>query len=168
MVETVSNNNSICKCCKESILQADEFCASCGFPLKGTEEEQGKYIGQYILGTHNISEDENQINKSRKGLLIVAGLLVVGGFWSAKSGGEVAAINLVGNIILAIVFAFITLWSEKNPFAAFITTLLLFLSLQIVAFIINPSSLVSGILLKVVIIALLVNGVVSAAKTKSR
>lgn len=42
---TTEQSEITCQCCKEKVNDADGFCQNCGFPLKGTTEEQGKFIG---------------------------------------------------------------------------------------------------------------------------
>jgi hypothetical protein len=104
--DDIANDVLLCRCCKSEVKAEDTFCGECGFPLQGTEEEQGKHIGKYIVGALEKDEGKSAVKKSRNALLVLAGLLVIGGIWVSKSGGEEGAFTLVSNIVMAIVFAF--------------------------------------------------------------
>lgn len=163
---SIDNEDLICKCCETEIAESDDFCSECGFPLKGTEKEQGKHIGKYVVGALDEESGKSGVKKSKNALLIIAGILVASGIWVSKGGGEAGAFIVVTNIVLAVIFAFLAMWSEKNPFSAFLTALILFISLQILFLLADPLSIISGILFKFVIIFFLVNGITSAAKLK--
>lgn len=157
----------LCRCCQEPYKLGDDFCNNCGFPFNGTEKEQGQYIGKFLVGVHNETEGQRNVKRTRNALFIIAGILMVGGLMTSEQGNE-GAIILVGNTVLAFIFLMIAMWSDKSPFNAYLTGLLIFLSAQVIGLIISPASIFSGLILKMIIISFLISGLVGAASSKQK
>lgn len=155
----------LCRCCKEPYKLGDEFCNNCGFPFNGTEKEQGHHIGKYLVKVNTKKDGNASILGIKIALLSIAVLLIFASLRFADMGEEGATV-LVSNIVLAFVLFGIALWSDKSPFNAYLTGLIIFLSLQIITFFISPYSVLGGLILKLVLIGLLIGGLISAANTK--
>lgn len=155
----------LCKCCKEPYTLGDEFCNNCGFPFNGSEKEQGQHIGKFLVGINNETEGQRSVKRTRNALFIIAGLLMVGGLMTSEQGNE-GAIIIVGNTVLAVIFLFIAMWSDKSPFNAYLTGLIIFLAAQVIGLVISPVSIFSGLIFKIIIMAFLISGIGGAASSK--
>jgi hypothetical protein len=163
----------LCRCCKKEVTETDDFCPNCGFPLKGSEAEQGKFIGQYILkdanSMGNVLSDADNAQKGGNTLFVVAGLTVLGGVMAMfKDESGEGIILLITNIIVAAIYAGLGFWSQKNAFAATLVGLIMFVSLMVISAIIDPITIVQGILVKGLVIGYLIRGVIGATKTRNR
>lgn len=121
-----------------------------------------------------IDSERKAVRSARICMSIVAILLfVVAGLgWSALGGGdgETGPLRalLVANGLLGVVFLALVVWAGRNAFAAVLTGLVLYLSLQLAAIAMNPLNLVSGIFLKAIIIAVLVGGIRAGLQQRRR
>lgn len=157
----------ICQCCKYEVGENDSFCNNCGFPLHGTDEEKGKFIGQYLTQKNAKVEIESQVKSARTTLFVVAGLTVLGGLLSTATNNEGdGGIILIASIVIAAIFCGLAFWSNKNPFGALLTGLIMYISLILLSVIEDPMELVRGIIVKVIIISYMIKGVVGASKAR--
>lgn len=156
-----------CKCCKTNVSDVDTFCPSCGFPLKGTPEEQGKFIGRYIMTKEDPFALDKEVKNARTTLGVVTGLMVLSGilYMVIDPAGE-GQLLLMIYLVVAAIFGFLTWWSTKNPFGALLTGLILYISLIILGAVDDPKTIVKGIIFKVLIIGYLAKGVMSASKAR--
>lgn len=69
---------------------------------------------------------------------------------------------LVGNLVLALIMAALWQWSAKKPLPAIATALAMFVVVNFVNFLIDPKTLVQGIIIKVLAIGALGTGLKSA------
>jgi hypothetical protein len=69
---------------------------------------------------------------------------------------------LTTNLVLAAIYLGLALWSKKQAVAAILSGLILFSVIQVVNMIVDPSTIVKGIIVKVAVIIYLIKGVQSA------
>jgi len=70
------------------------------------------------------------------------------------------------NYFLSIVMFVIFVWSKKSPFSAFVTALSIYLGVMVLSAIVDPKTIIQGIIVKVAVIAALINGIKAAIPTK--
>lgn len=164
---TITPKKPTCQCCKFEIGESDSFCNNCGFPLNGTDEEKGKFIGQYLTQKNTKAEVESQVKNARTTLFVVAGLTTLSGLYSlvANKEGD-GGFLLIISLVLAAIFCGLAFWSNKNPFGALLTGLIMYVSLIILGSIDDPMELIRGIIVKVIIISYMIKGVVGASKVR--
>jgi hypothetical protein len=149
-----------CSACFKQINTDDAFCDACGYPLKGTEEEQNQFIAIRNTKEIDLEAAHKKIREAGKGLYWVAGLTLVSGliyFFINKSGPL-----LLVNLILATIFYCLGIWSKSKPLAAIISGLSLYAITIILNAIADPLSILKGIIFKVVIIGLFIKAIKSA------
>jgi uncharacterized membrane protein YvbJ len=121
-------------------------CAFLWFAVKSQEDKMEAEIKQVMSNpamvlNHDIVDNARQnINQAK---LMVGASTVMGG-----------------------IFFFLFFWAKQNPFAASLTALILYVTSMVIAVAMNPETLVQGILIKIIIIAVLVNGVKSGLAYK--
>lgn len=166
------NEEYTCRCCKNKISVNDEFCPNCGFPLKGTETEQGKFIGQYILNNGsqrgNVIETTQNLDTARNILFVVAAFTLLAGVVLAAISdfNDEGVFLLITNLILAALYLALGLWSKKNAFGALLTGFIIYISIIILNAVLDPATIFKGIIFKVLIISYLLKGVISASKQR--
>ncbi len=86
----------------------------------------------------------------------------------ATQRSAVNELRAIAGAILITGFVYIGLffWAKGNPFAANLTALILFVTIQLLAAALNPVTLAQGWLVKILVIAALVNGVKSGLAFK--
>lgn len=164
---TIVPKKPTCQCCKYEVSESDSFCNNCGFPLNGTDEEKGKFIGQYLTQKNTKAEIENQVKSARTTLFVVAGLMVLSGLFSLATDKEGdGGFILIASLVIAAIFCGLAFWSNKNPFGALLTGLIMYISLILLSIIEDPIELVRGVIVKVIIISYMIKGVIGASKVR--
>ncbi|CAM1362024.1 conserved membrane hypothetical protein [Tenacibaculum sediminilitoris] len=149
-----------CSFCKEQIEKDVVFCSNCGHPENGTDKERAQFFAKRAMEkSKNIGAGE-KIKSARNTLFVLCGIMIVYGFiyyFSTKS-----ILDLGVNFFVALIYLALAFWSEKKPFIALLSGLLLYLTLIIISAIIDPTSIVKGILWKFLIISYIGKGLYSA------
>ena len=153
----VIRDKSICYHCKQKDLNTNEmFCPNCGFPQGGTQEEQRKFIMDFRLKNSAIREGKKMITRARNYLFFVAFLNFIS--FAASGAG---AIGYIIGLIIAGIFAGLAFWSINKPFPALLTGLITYVVLTIFFGILEPMSLLAGLIWKIAIIGALVFAIYS-------
>lgn len=154
-----------CSICKTTIEIENIFCSNCGYPERGTDKEKAVYHANKVMKKNKHFDAETKIKSARNTLYIMAGLFLVLSLFYYLNDNDVAV--LVTNIIMAGLYLALGYWSIKKPFAALLLGLLLYLTVVIISAIVEPSSLIKGILWKIIIIFYLGKGIYSALGVKN-
>lgn len=148
---------SVCHHCKRTNLAEDEaFCPNCGFPQRGDESSQRRFLAKFNIDKMQQGEYEAAVNKARNILYIVGGLNLLSGILLMAVNNDMA--NLIAGIIVALAFVGLALWSRTRPFPAILTGFIVYITLLVLGAILNPVSIVSGIIWKIAIISGFVYG----------
>jgi hypothetical protein len=153
-----------CAACFTNVVNDDVYCSNCGYPLKGSAQEQRDFIAKQ----HTINVDIAVVNKRVRAagntLYYLSGIFILSGiinFFISKDDPDVAAI-VIPIFILAILFLVLGEYSKKKPLACIISGLALYAIVQVLSFIDNPANIAHGIIIKIIIIGFLIKGVKSA------
>ncbi len=146
----------ICFYCDTSPLpESAFFCPSCGFPQRGTEAEQRRFILNKKQLDKNVKETEASISIARI-VLFGLGLLSAGvGVWLLNNEDRLGGIT---QLVVAIIYVALGLWAAKKPFPALLTGLIVYLTFLLLSVIINPATLFSGIIIKIAVASSLIYG----------
>ena len=161
---TISPPKERCASCFTEIVTDDVFCTNCGYPLKGTEDEQRKFIGENEVTGIYYKEYYDKVKTAGNSLYYLAGFALLGAvisFFMKQDDPNVLAYTLP-SLILAVLFLVLGGYSRKKPLACIVSGLVLYLIVQILLIIDNPVNIASGIIIKIVIIGYLINGIKSA------
>ena len=157
-----------CRCCKTIVTNNDVFCPNCAYPLQGTDDEQSTFIGQFIARKNEQEEWKRQVSSATTTLIVVAILTIVGGAISAMVNRELGGETIfIISLVLAAIYFFLAWWSKKNPFGAILTGLIIYVSLHLLYAFIDPTSIIKGIIIKVIVISYMIKGIVGAAKVRN-
>jgi len=160
------NKISLCESCYTRVSPEDQFCNSCGYPLKGTEDEKRNFRPSLIDPVLKRRDYENRLQNAANTLYYLTGIFVLSGlilFFETKDQPD-GLTDVILNIILAMIFLALGGYTHKKPLACIVSGLALYIIIQVLNIIIDPVSFASPIILiiKIVIIGYLIKGVRSA------
>src|SRR5258708_11560397 len=150
------NKPHLCDSCFTRVDENDQYCNSCGYPLKGTEEDKIKFKAIPIARVLNRRDYEERLQNAANTLYFLTGLFVLSGIISFfQNKDEADGLSyILPNIILAIVFLVLGGYTHKKPLACIISGFVLYIIIEILNAIGDPQSFASPIslIIKVVII----------------
>lgn len=153
----IMENTTICPVCKTAFNEQPVNCSNCGFPFSGTEKEKSLFIGQQILKKRTVSDTKDKIKRARIILWIIGGMNLLAPF-VAYANSPAQNVFIVAGIILGLIFIGFGFLAYKKPFISILIPLILLVLLHLAAAIADPSTLIKGIVLKVLFIGGLVYG----------
>lgn len=168
MSEEIAINieESACYLCKTSINTSDVYCPECGFPENGTEKEKAQFHARNAMQKNQNIDAAQKIKSARNVLYVMAGIVLVFGFFSFFKDQDVAL--LVTNVILGVIYLLLGSWTSKKPLVAILLGLFLYLTTIVISAIFEPSTIFRGIIFKILIIAYLGKGVYSASSINNK
>jgi hypothetical protein len=135
--------------------------------LQGSEDVITNYAEE--IKQIELEGNERTVKKARNALFWTAGLLLAGEIISSFRGGYDLSPYVIGVIIIEVgTFIALALWTKKKPYTAIITGIIIFIALQLFSAVITGKEegatgifkvLVSGILVKIVILVALFRAV---------
>jgi hypothetical protein len=153
-----------CEHCGAQAIPGRKFCTQCSFPIEGTEQEKISFRLLVSSRKRFLSDAQDKIKNAKTIIYVLAGFLFVMGLISLLAQDDVA--SFVANLVLCLTYLILAAWATKNPFAAILTAFVLYLTLQIVGAIVEPITILSGILWKVIFIGAFIKGIRSAYEAK--
>ena len=153
-----------CPACSNTISVNDVFCQNCGYPLQGEEQEQKNFLLNREIAQIDLDGYHKKIIRARNWFYYLAGLFTVIGlitFFKNKDSEDVLVIA-IPEFILSVCFLVLGSYSIKKPLACIISGLCLYIIVQILNFIADPALIARGIVFKIFVIAMLINGIKSA------
>jgi hypothetical protein len=163
--EEIMTQNQVelkCYCCQSSCKDSDSFCGVCGYPFKGTTEEQKEYSLNYSINKFEKGNVTAKIKEARIILFVLA-------FFTFLMGAIIGVSTknpslLIINFILAIIYASLGSWAKKKAFAAIFVGLLIYISVILLNGILEPSTIISGIVFKIIFTVALVRAAYGSYK----
>lgn len=150
-----------CPACFVAITPDSVFCDGCGYPHKGTDEEQTFFMSERNARALDLEEQDKKISKATSALKWVGGLTAVYGFVLYLMPGLETdkSTILVVNLLLGVIYFCLGIWGQQKPMAAIVTGFSLYVIVQILSAIVEPESMIKGIILKVIIVVIFVKGI---------
>lgn len=162
--EKSSPEPSVCENCSASVVSTQKFCSQCSYPANGSEEEQRNFRLHVSSRKRFLSDAQDKIKSSKIIIFGLAGLFFIVGL--IMGFGSDDFVSMVTNIFLCIVFLILAAWCTHNPFGATLTALIIYGTILVVNAFADPTTILSGIILKVIIITALVKGIRSAQEAQ--
>lgn len=153
-----------CMNCQTVLASDDVFCGKCGFPERGTEEEQRNYRLKIASRKRLLKSANKKVKNGKTVLYVLAGLNVLAGIIEMVRYEDIAA--LVASLVLAVIYLVLAAWSDKQPFAAILTGFIIYITIQLLSVILDPINILSGIVLKIIIITVFIKGIKSAREAQ--
>ncbi len=151
--QIIITDPSVCYYCKSKGLKdTDKYCPNCGFPQRGTQAEMKMFIRDMNLKERLLFDKKNAIRKAQTILYVLAILNPALSFFLYLAVDGASFIIFVSGIIMGLIYFILVLWSKKNPFTAILCGFFFYITMIAINAIIIPSSLFSGIIIKIIII----------------
>ncbi len=163
-VPSINTQETSCTICKTSMDLEDIYCSECGYPEKGTEREIALFHARRAMQKNQNMDAGKKIRSARNILYVMAGIVLVIGFFDFFQSQDMGV--LITNAILGIIYLLLGAWTSKKPLAALLLGLFLYLTTIIISAIFDPSTILRGIILKIIITVYLGVGVYSASSIK--
>ncbi len=153
-----------CENCSAEVNPNQKFCSQCSFPANGTEDEKRSFR-LLVSSRKRFLKDANEKIKSGKTIIyVLAGLYFVFGLFFGLVNDDIA--TMVVYLVCTIIYLILAAWSSKNPFGAILTALIIYVTIHVLAAIVEPASIFSGIILKIIFISAFVKGIRSAQEAQ--
>ena len=165
-MEEITLSGAICSQCSAAITSDSKFCTNCGFPENGNEKEKTVFHANRAIKNNQIKDDKEKVNSARKTLYWMAGISFASGLIYFFMTQDIT--ELIAQAIIAVIYLILAYWSQKKPFAAILSGLLLYLTIIAIMAIGDPLTIFRGVFIKILIIAFLVKGVYSASQIAKR
>jgi len=154
-----------CPYCKKDYSEQADKCPHCGYPISGTKEEQGVFVGRRIMMKGDIDESESSIKRARVILIVLAGLyaFIPVRFAILLKGLDFYQILILCLPLIAIslLFLFCVFLLKKQPVLALWISLILYVLLSIYSII-----KLRGIVLIAIVIGILIKSLIDVNKAK--
>lgn len=154
-----------CPYCKKEYTGQVDKCPHCGYPITGTKEEQGVFVGQRILMKGDIDESKSSIKRARVVLIVLACLYacITVRFAILFKGLDFYQILILcsPSILITILFSVCIFLLKKRPVFSLWMSLILYVLLELYS-IIN----LRGIVLIAIVIAILIKGLYDVKKAE--
>ena len=157
-----------CQCCFVKINAADQFCQACGFPLKGSDEEQKQFFYNRNYQHMEIHSLRKKITSAGTTLYVLAGYFIISGliYFFINSKEDTASAILITNAAVAVIFLLLGYWAEKKPLASIISGMVLYALIILMDMFRDPVHIFSNLIFKIIITSYLIRGLVSALEAE--
>lgn len=151
----VMNDKLSCPVCDTPKHPDVSDCTFCSYPFDGTEKEQGRFRGEIIVFNDKIEELQKRMGWAQAvlGLLALFGFFVAYGL-SAQYNHTQPIIILIG-IFPPLIFTACVVFMRKKPLLMSRIAFFSYLIFQLLDAIFDPSTIIQGIIWKVVILTIL-------------
>ena len=105
---------------------------------------------------------DKPVKKARNILFAIAAIQLIGIYFAFQQFGLARMIAIIISIGVALLFFLLALWTKKRPFDAIIAGLVLYSVLIAAAAILDPSTIIQGLILKIGIYVLFISALSNA------
>ncbi|MFL1894203.1 hypothetical protein ACJRPK_00785 [Aquimarina sp. 2-A2] len=164
-MEELTMQPPVCSQCATVLTTETKFCTHCGYPELGSEKEQSQFHAKRVMANQQHEVNTKRIASAQKTLYWMSGIFLVFGLFYFFRTEDISI--LITNAILSILYLLLAFWTKEKPFAALLSALLLYLTVIAINAVVDPMSLLSGIIMKVIFLSLLIKGLYSASQSTS-
>jgi cell division protein FtsW (lipid II flippase) len=142
----------------------NKYCTQCSFPINGTEEEKRSFRLSVSSRKRLLSDAEDKIKNARYIIYALAALFFVSGIILGVVNDDF--VTMIVNLFICVLYLILAAWCTKNPFGAFLTAFIIYVTLIVVNAFFNPATLLSGLVMKIICIGALITGIRSAKEAQ--
>jgi hypothetical protein len=146
-----------CSQCSHANPRKSKFCEACGTSLARVAASE--------RAADEIEADGMllEVKKAQGAMLVVAVVQMIAVLFLTMTAA-LDGVTTVVMLLIAGVFFGLWVWAKHNPLAAAIVGLVVFLSLHLADAIVDPTALLRGIVLKIIVIAILGRAIAAGIK----
>lgn len=154
----------VCENCAAEVNAHQKFCSQCSFPANGSEDEKRSFR-LLVSSRKRFLKDANEKIKSGKIIIYaLAGLYFVFGLFFGFANDDIA--TMIVYLVCTVIYLILAAWSSNNPFGAILTALIIYVTIHVLSAFVDPATIFSGIILKIVFISAFVKGIRSAQEAQ--
>lgn len=153
-----------CENCNAQVVSTVKFCNSCSFPVTGSEDDKRSFRLSIGSKKRQVKDALEKIKTCKTIIYILAGILFITGLVVGFVQDDYA--SMIVNLCISLLYLILAAWSEKNPFGAILTAFIIYITLILINFFVDPATIFSGLLFKILFIGAFVKGVRSAKEAK--
>jgi hypothetical protein len=155
----------VCPTCKTDYESQPENCKKCGFPFSASDKEKSVFIGQQILKKGNVSDTKDRIKRARIILWVIGAINIVSPFLFYNNN-SLQGLYIIMGVFLGLVFIGFGFLTYKKPFVSILIPLILLVIFYVAAGIVEPITIIQGLIWKVLFLSGLIYGLVSIIKAE--
>ena len=156
-----------CSHCKAELQSEDIYCPECGYPERADDVEKNKFEHRIMLRKRVLKDSQKKIKNVQILLFILAGInILLGLYYLFILNDEMIFVDGIAVLITGLVFIGCAIWVNNQPLTGILAAFFFWVLLQVLAAIVTPSSIIAGVLLKVIIIGVFLKGISSAKDAK--
>lgn len=141
---------SICKNCQSEVIESQNDCSTCQFPIGGSEKEQATFIAKQVMLKSDVEYSINSLKNAQKVLLVLGVVYLT--LPNIKVFTTGLSVETVINVIISIFFFVFASLVFKRPKLALALPLIIIVSYYLVLMLIDPLLLLTGMLWKALIL----------------
>lgn len=153
-----------CSNCNSEISNSDVFCSNCGYPENGSDQEKNKFNYRIKLRQDVVKDAKQKLVQIQFFLAFLGVLYTALGMYFLYSGFNL--VDYLANFIVAAIFFACIYWVKKQPLTGVISAFIFWIILQLSVVFEDPSLLIRGIVLKIIIIGVFIKGITNARDYK--
>jgi hypothetical protein len=153
-------NYITCENCSTQNASDKKFCSQCSFPIGGSEEEQRSFRLLVSSRKRLLNDAQDKIKSAKTAIYFLAVIFFIVGLIAGIANDDVP--TLVVNFFLCVLYLIFAAWCSRSPFGAILTAFIVYATLQVVNAFLDPTSIASGLIIKVFIVIALIKGIRSA------
>jgi len=111
-----------------------------------------------------LARAEKKIKTAKIYIYVLAALVFVSGLVYGFAKDDF--VLMIVNLCISLLYLIMAAWSDKNPFGAILTTFIIYITLILLNAFLDPSSLFSGWLIKILVIGAFVKAIQSAKEAQ--
>ena len=159
--------SEIIKCpnCKTDYETTPDQCANCGYPFAAGDKEKSQFIARQIMKRGKIKDTRNSIRSARIILFIIASINIIFPVIISLTR-PVHEITLVLGLITGLVFLVFGFTAKKYPFISVLIPLIFLVIVYGLSAIADPSSIMRGILWKIIFLSILIYSLVNIIQSE--
>jgi hypothetical protein len=154
----------VCDNCRAENPSTQKFCSSCSYPISGSLEDRQQFV--VTIGKHKllIKRAKEKISTAKIIIYVIAGFTFLAGVFAYFKYDDFTL--MIVNLFISLLYLILAAWADKNPFAAILTAFILYVTVILINAVVEPGSLFSGILWKVIFIGAFIKAIRSAQEAQ--
>jgi hypothetical protein len=162
----ISLHNMVsCEHCQAENAADKKFCTQCRYPIGGPDEEKDAFYSNISKNKKLLKSTAEQIQSAKNIIYWLSGLSMLTGLIVFFSQDDAATLVAYG--LICILYLGLAAWCSSNPFGAILTAFIVYLTLQLLYLIIDPITIVSGVIWKIIFIGAFIKGIRSATEARN-
>jgi len=132
-------------------------------PLNNPPKEESIFV----VSNFELKKYQKHVSNARTALFVIAGLMLLWGIISSFLQPSRVLLDIwIEVLIVGGAFLVLAMVAERKPYNALIAGLVIYILYIVLYYIVAPSTIFRGIILKIIVISYLIRGIINAGEIK--